>query len=74
MSGKPSQIAKMLALRKELDPNAPDAVVFSEQYMGNFDRSRKAKYPQSVLADLLEAGEINLEQFERLRREGIENE
>lgn len=33
-----------------------------------FDSS-PAKYPASVLADLLEAGEITREQHERLRRE-----
>lgn len=30
---------------------------------------REAKYPASVLDDLLAAGEINREQYERLRRE-----
>lgn len=64
-----SEVRRMLALRKQLDPGAPDAIVFREQYMGDFEHSHTAKYPQKVLADLLDAKEITLEQFERLRRE-----
>jgi hypothetical protein len=40
--------------------------------MGDFEHSHTAKYPQAVLSDLLDAGEINLEQFERLRRESVD--
>lgn len=63
------RLANMLALRKRLDPEAPDAIVFSQQYTGNFEKSHAAKYPRQVLADLLDAGEISREQYARLRRE-----
>ncbi len=33
------------------------------------ERSRQAKYPGAVLAELYDAGEITKEQYERLRRE-----
>lgn len=36
------QLAGMLALRKRLDPDAPDAIVFREQYMGDFEQSHAA--------------------------------
>lgn len=33
------------------------------------ERTRNAKYPAAMLAELLAAGEITKEQYERLRRE-----
>lgn len=38
----PIQLKKMLALRKRLDPDAPDMIAFREQYMGDFEQSHAA--------------------------------
>lgn len=65
----PIQLKKMLALRKRLDPDAPDIIAFRDQDLGDFEKSTTAKYPQKALADLLDAGEISREQYERLRLE-----
>lgn len=40
-----------------------------KELAGKFQQSNTAKYPASLLAELLAAGEINREQYERLRRE-----
>lgn len=40
-----------------------------ERLLAEFQKTQKAKYPARVLAELLAAGEITREQYERLRRE-----
>lgn len=47
---------------------------FERDYYAEYQQSRTAKYPAKVLADLLAAGEINREQYERLRRGTVEHE
>lgn len=47
---------------------------FERNYYADYQRQRMAKYPARVLVDLVAAGEINREQYERLRRESVEPE
>lgn len=53
-------------------PYCPSYEAVKDVVKGDFQESQQAKYPARVLAELTAAGELNNEQYQRLRREAVE--
>lgn len=58
-------------LTKRESQEASNQVKKRERLLAEIRETQKAKYPVKFLAELLAAGEINREQYERLRREVV---
>lgn len=67
MSSKSYFFPSLVQELPDLMPRTTARAVGHEDYIR--ERTRQAKYPAAMLAELLAAGEITREQYERLRRE-----